>query len=490
MKIRTVRPVLALCALCAVLAPLAGCGDGAADDHARADKAHSPQATKPPAAHPPAPGKGSEDPDDINGDGHRDLLLPVYGTDAPAAQRTAGRYMVVYGSPEGPDAATRTVYRPEDLGLPEPGASDTTVPEPFGPDGPLTADLDGDGFPDVVATVLGDRKLDRNVSAPRGTLYVSWGGPKGPAGGADATQVRLPADAATLGVGSVVRGDFDGDGHHDLAALAVNQSSVVVLYGPFTRAGAPARTDTHLPWADGTLYADAIDPSGKRRATSLVLRDMGDGEQATGTLYRAAPGTGPAAPGVPLRAGNALAFGDFDGDGRRDVAVGDDGSRNDEPGYETEAPDVTGSYAVYPGTGAAPVAHRLPKTAVPPPGTPPGHGYGGFVAADPDGDGRDALLTATRDGATLLDGDLTTPVTREGPAAYGGRATPAKWRHARPVGAADFDGDGRDELLLDWGPGVRFGLYGEGATRRWVTDGATSRDMAALDITALASDTS
>ncbi|WP_210732846.1 FG-GAP repeat protein [Streptomyces sp. RKND-216] len=47
----------------------------------------------------------------------------------------------------------------------------------------------------------------------------------------------------------------------------------------------------------------------------------------------------------------SLVRGDFDGDGLRDVAVGDSGSRNDEPGYRTEAPEVAGSLAVYPCSG-------------------------------------------------------------------------------------------------------------------------------------------
>ncbi|WP_258053096.1 FG-GAP-like repeat-containing protein [Streptomyces sp. Ru73] len=400
--------------------------------------------TAPTASRAPAPGKGTKDPDDINGDGHRDLLVPVSATSGGGNGATADeRIGVVYGSARGLDPATRTVYGRHDLGLP---GQTQQYAAPAGPDSisaeeVVTADLDGDGFPDFVTGVAGDTVTDGNVSAARNIPYVAWGGPGGPDGTSPATPVRLPASASKQGVETVVRGDFDGDGHHDLAALARNQSSVVLLYGPFTRGGEPARTDTGLPWADGSLVADDIDPTGKPRATSLLLHTVSDGEQSGNVLYPARPGTGPSADGRRLRRGNAHAFGDFDGDGRRDVAIGDDGSRNDEPGYETEAPEVDGSLTVYPVAGGASVTRRLPEA---PKGRATDYGPGGFVAADPDGDGRGGILVATYDGATLIDGDRRTAVRRDGPARADGKKTPAKWRHARPVDAADFDGDGTD----------------------------------------------
>ncbi|SEC64022.1 hypothetical protein SAMN05216489_01240 [Streptomyces sp. 3213] len=74
------------------------------------------------------------------------------------------------------------------------------------------------------------------------------------------------------------------------------------------------------------------------------------------------------------------------------MAVGDDGSRNDEPGYETEPAEVDGSLAVYPGDGGAPVTYRLPEAPEP---ARTDHGPGGYASADPDGDGRDGILVAT-----------------------------------------------------------------------------------------------
>ncbi|MFD7500459.1 hypothetical protein [Streptomyces sp. NPDC059850] len=479
------RPALAVGAVCLVLAPLTGCGgsDGGEPSSSKG------QPSAPAESRAPGQGKGSKDPDDLNGDGHRDLVLPAPARRDPEKTGRDERVAVVYGSAKGLDPATRTVHGRRDLGLP--AASDTTPgagPDHVPTDGVVTADLDGDGFSDVVTNAEGEMADDGNISAARTVPHVTWGGPGGPGRpgkGAEATPVKLPESASKLGVTSVVRGDFDGDGHHDLAGLAQNRSSAVVLYGPFTRSGDPKRTDTSLPWTDGDLAADAIDPSGKARATSLLVHAVSDGEQSGNTLYPARRGSGLSAEGKKLRAGNAHAFGDFDGDGQRDVAIGDDGSRNDEPGNETEPSDVSGSLAVYPGSGGDPVVRRSPVASKAPEGY---EAAGGYTAADPDGDGRDGILVATYEGATFVDGDRRTPVLRKGPAKADGRKMSAKERRTHPVGAGDFDGDGKDELVLNWGSGVSTGPYGQQPTHWWITDGTGSRDMSSFTTTKFVQD--
>jgi hypothetical protein len=472
-----VKPRIAVVtlAVCTALAPLSGCGSGTTA-HGSSPSSGEPTTTA--ASRTPAPGKGSKDPDDINGDGHRDLVVPIVVGGGEGA--TDERVGVVYGSAKGLDLSTRTVYGRADLGLPAPGRQLLAPKNSLSAADLTTADLDGDGFPDFVTTVHGTMTSDNNVIAARTVPYITWGGPGGPAAKTSATPVQLPQSATKLGIQSVVRGDFDGDGHHDLAGFAYNHSSMVVMYGPFSLSGAPARTDTSLPWSDGDLTADAIAPSGTPRATSLLMHAVSDGEQSGNTFYTAHRGSQLSATGRQLRSGNAHAFGDFDGDGQRDVAVGDDGSRNDEPGYETEPADVDGSLAVYPGAGGAPVAYRLPEA---PKSARTDYGPGGYMSADPDGDGRDGILVATYEGATLIDGTRRTTVLRDGPAAEDGKKIPAKWRPARPAGAADFDGDGKDELVLNWGADAKFGVYGERATRWWITDGTTSANKATFTTT-------
>ncbi|MGK3944735.1 hypothetical protein ABK046_40790 [Streptomyces caeruleatus] len=248
------------------------------------------------------------------------------------------------------------------------------------------------------------------------------------------------------------------------------------MYGPFTRFGAPARTEKGRA-GKGSLAADDIAPSGQR-ATSLLLRGESDGEQSSNTLFTARHGTGLSMKGRKLRAGNGYAFGDFDGDDRRDVAVGDNGSRNDEPGEDTEAPEVDGSLMVYPGSGGTPVRQQLPRALQGTEGV--ADGPGGFLAADPDGDGRDGVLVATYEGATLIDGDRRLTVGR------GVTAQVKKERQrARPVAAADFDADGKDEIVFDWADDDMFQSSGAGPTHWWVTDGMTPTDKTSFNTTEL-----
>ncbi|RII20218.1 FG-GAP repeat protein [Streptomyces sp. YIM 130001] len=483
MKSRNVLSALTALAALAALALVTGCGDGgsgASPEPSGEDRAPASIPGVPGESRQPPAGKRSKDPDDVNGDGYRDLLVPAFTSADPDAEDREDRIAVVFGSAEGLDPVTRTVYGRSDLGLPAP-QDDAYGKESIGADDVDLADLDGDGFPDFVSSVSGD--VPGGGERDRGELHVSWGGPQGPSRDSRTTELQLPSKLGEFGVESAERGDFDGDGHHDLAALGHDEtSSLVVMYGPFTRAGAPARSD-HRPWADATPIADDIDPSGKHRATSLLLEGGNDGEQSGNTLYPASTGGGLASKSKELRVGSAHAFGDFDGDGTRDIAVGDDGGRNDEPGTESEESDVDGSLAVYPGAGGDPVRHLLPKV---PKGAATGYGPGGYVAADPDGDGRDGVLVATYEGATLIDGDRRTVVRRDVPARVDGDKIPKAGRHARPAAAADFDKDGKDELVMHWSGDGLFGLYGEEPTHWWITEGTTARDATSFATTEFA----
>ncbi|MEV0739412.1 hypothetical protein AB0I51_26505 [Streptomyces sp. NPDC050549] len=199
-------------AVCTALAPLSGCGSG--DGAASREPSSSPRGPSTAAAsRTPAPGKGSRDPDDINGDGHHDLVVPVavHGAGEDTLDERVG---VVHGSAKGLDPSTRTVLGRGDLGLPAPGKQLSAAKDSVSAANVTTADLDGYGFPDFVTSVQGSTVSDGNVVTARTVPYVSWGGstPK-----ASATPVQLPQSASRLRLRSLVRGDFDGDGHHDLA---------------------------------------------------------------------------------------------------------------------------------------------------------------------------------------------------------------------------------------------------------------------------------
>ncbi|XLQ72433.1 hypothetical protein ABDJ25_32590 [Streptomyces actinocidus] len=111
-------------AVCAALALLAGCGgsgdsggDGSGKSGRDASASRAPDVV-PTESRPPAPGRGSGDPDDINGDGHRDLLMEVSGPDPGSRGGGASHVAVVFGTKRGPDPTVRSVYSSRELGLP------------------------------------------------------------------------------------------------------------------------------------------------------------------------------------------------------------------------------------------------------------------------------------------------------------------------------------------------------------------------------------
>jgi len=410
---------------------------------------------------------------DLDGDGHPD---EVFTSNRGPVHTSRRPYLAVaYGTGKGPDGEDRAVFPGKRLGL----RPQDTTDDPR----PATADLDGDGHPEVVAGP-GAR--------------VVWGGPHGPRRGSPVGRVRLPRDFGSYQQAPVA-GDFDGDGHMDLATFTVHgrnlerPGAIVVLHGPFRRTGSrggardavPARTTErkppevgHAPVVLGSLSAG--DAEGDQ-ATDLVAREEGDNsppdEEAKATFLfpGGAKSGGQTGGGLGrprrLPASNDVAFGDFDGDGRRDIAVGNSGTV--QPDEEMHH-DVQGSITVYYG--------RHPHTAHRIEGGPRSGGFGRRLrAADVDGDGRDDLAV---DITGIWGGGKGVQVLHG--AAEGLGSTP--WHHtfrsSRAAGdpdnaengmlydARDYDGDGKDELAVTdnrWqGPKIAW----------WFTDGTAHDDSA------------
>ncbi|CAM5729167.1 VCBS repeat-containing protein [Streptomyces mordarskii] len=488
---------------------LAACGpeDGGAQGGRDSSSSVSGSVITPTATAPVPHGKGSRLPDDVNGDGYPDLRLPVPSGEGGLPSRIA----FVHGSSHGLNPATRTVLRHRDLGLP---SQDVTV---AGATEVATADLDGDGYADVTTTAgeaLDERETERTQATVRTVPYISWGGPGGPRRTRSAARVQLTGPEDGVDAQRPTVGDFNGDGHHDLALIREDRRSLLVLYGPFNRAGKAARTvpyaspldghgeigdliadtiaDTDTDAADGTdtgtHATDGTDTgthaTDGHRATDLVVHAVNDNDQSGSTLLAAgAHGLNPE--GRRLREGNAITFGDFDGDGRRDVAVGDSGTRNDEPGVETERPDIGKTVSVYYKSAARP-GRADPRPLPPRPLKMPGMS-GKLVAADTNGDGTDELAVSLgRGGVELLtlrrgSHSATTRVagrhllTRAAPSVVDGKAIRKGERAARLYDVADFDHDGKDEVVLAWGPGLAFSRYGERPEWWWITDGTKDK---------------
>jgi hypothetical protein len=286
---------------------------------------------------------------DFDADGYADLAVgaPGVGTDAGSQQ---GAIWIIHGSADGLTATGNQAWTPEDLpGLP-------TDRGWFGRE--LTSgDFDGDGYADLAIDVPG---ADPGSLQGQGAVAILFGG----ANGLDAATAQVfaegPAGYADGSFGGVLAsGDMNGDGRDDLAVAAPQewvgdrqQAGVVYLFLGTTdglEAAVPATWTEDTPGVPGT--AEHSDHFGG----SMAIRDLdrdGSGDLAIGvpgesigtaqlagdvTILRGSPGgptvTGarlwhqsvPGVPGSPEHAdgfGAALATGDFDGDGRTDLAVG------------------------------------------------------------------------------------------------------------------------------------------------------------------------
>ncbi|GAA0948988.1 MULTISPECIES: FG-GAP and VCBS repeat-containing protein [Streptomyces violaceusniger group] len=377
---------------------------------------------------------------DLDGDGSVDLVHEI-------SRSLKVDVVVVPGSKRGPDHDRTTVLTQGDLGVPD----DIQVGDD--PLQPTVADLDEDGHADLVVS---------------SAAQVLWGGPKGPR--ADGPHGRVPLPGSGYHTAPIA-GDFDGDGHTDLAVFkdsGEEQGELVVLKGPFKHSGAPDRTvripsPVHKGATPVLVAGDANDD----RATDLALYDspwdppllFTGGARTAGGLSKEPE---------RLPEGENVVFGDFDGDGRQDVAVG----RSFVNSYdEDDTPHRRGQVSVRYG--------KDPNKWATMEGGDFKEGFGTrLAAADFNGDGCDDLavqLTKKKE-----EGDARIEVLRGG-SEHGLGSEP--WRATkRSVPGDDGASDGQLFDTHDWDGDGRAELALFGGDRWWITDG-TERDEASFPLT-------
>ncbi|AZM47513.1 hypothetical protein DMB38_18480 [Streptomyces sp. WAC 06738] len=245
---------------------------------------------------------------DFDGDGYDDLATGAPGGRV-AGHAEAGYVLVSYGSPDGVAAPASTALSQGTAGVPGAPAAD----DRFG-DRLVARDLDGDGLTDLAVTARAD---DGDAA---GSVTVLWGRTGGLTG-AGAARVQVP------GGGGLARdlhaGDFDGDGKGDLLVPSTRSDSAeayTVLYGPFTRAGAPARESGLVEMKpedslDGVAVGDVTGDG----ADDLVAFFSFQGNAEAGWFWKGGPG-GLTRSGAALPNGASPTIGDFDGDGKGDLA--------------------------------------------------------------------------------------------------------------------------------------------------------------------------
>ncbi|MEU6260812.1 FG-GAP-like repeat-containing protein [Streptomyces sp. NPDC047043] len=245
---------------------------------------------------------------DFNGDGYGDLAVGAPGATVGGAAR-AGYVTVMYGGPHGLSVTRRAVMSRSTSGIP----GSATTGEGFGTQ-LSRGDLDGDGYADLV---IGNKSGTTDA-------VILWGGPHGLTG----------AGAKSVPATNTQTGDFNGDGKLDLALFRTrpavgddpNGSTASVRNGPFTRAGGHG-TEASLD-ADHLKYYDVRDGAtgdvnGDGRDDLALSIYEGDG--VYGTRYYAGSASGPTpgtAPDTIPNTDGGIAFGDLNGDGYDDIAVG------------------------------------------------------------------------------------------------------------------------------------------------------------------------
>ncbi|MEO3786157.1 FG-GAP and VCBS repeat-containing protein [Actinocorallia sp. B10E7] len=293
------------------------------------------------AAAPKKPAKAY----DFNGDGKRDVVLSLL----------AERPVVVYGKS----------LRRQKLGI----AAFSGV----------SADFDRDGYADLA--------LDHE-----GGVTVVYGSKKG----LGSRKAELTTAASTFGgpSGRLAVGDFDRDGKADLVATVDHDYRIFYGVGTGGVTASPVHVEVSLSYMPSQLIPVVADFTGDSRPDLVMQADSYDSareEYDTRLLFAKGGEKGPGAlKDLGYGAGQqAIRTGDFNGDGRADLASSmaafDVGSL--DTGVEIR-------YGTKNGLGGL---HRITKADVKIPHNPQGE-VGGFgnalAAADLNGDGRDELAVA------------------------------------------------------------------------------------------------
>ncbi|WP_405734074.1 FG-GAP-like repeat-containing protein [Streptomyces sp. NBC_00028] len=394
---------------------------------------------------------------DFNGDGYRDVAVA-----APIAKVSgktgAGYVAVVYGTKSGLDTSKRQIISQATDGIPgTPEASDY-----FG-DRLTSGDFDGDGYTDLVVGVHGERIGSTDSF---GALTVLWGGATGIKSGTDISS-PLPEYRNELGW-VLAAGDFDGDGHTDLAAGNNSTPALNIFKGPISRTGKASSlvgidtVDQTTIYPDG-LIAGEVNGDGKTDLLVMGQEETSTGDYRTRSVLYTGDATTTVKAGKKLAGGYAGVIADVDKDGYGDLVTGNFMEKSTSEPNGGLGGAVTVTYGAATGVSSrTPVKFTQDSAGVP--GTAEKNDFFGWSlsAGDVNGDGyadiavgaeQESIGSAKNAGTVTLLRGSSTGLTGTGSKSFSQNTTnvPGTAESYDHFGSAvqltDIDNNGRTELV-------------------------------------------
>ncbi|GIG67086.1 hypothetical protein Pen01_33810 [Phytomonospora endophytica] len=416
--------------------------------------------------------------EDVDGNDYNDTVVGAPGEDIGDDADT-GQIHLLYGAGGSVTAARNTVIHQDTTGVP--GSNEDG--DRFG-HANAQGDFNGDGYGDIAVAAPGE---NIGTTSDVGEVFVFYGSPTGlKTNGAKGIYPANPKANSLFGTALSV-GDFNADGHDELAVGAPGAGTVYIYTGSGTGlAGSPSQTLTGGTKGDRFGFSlDTGDINADTRA-DLAVGAPGNGSV---TVYRGAPTTGLTFPqrfnwgtgafdeakgDLPDMFGYAVALADFNGDSYDDLAIGSPGEAvtGTDGKRKADAGVVTMFYSDGTNIGSPEFEQSQKSPGIP--GSPGADDrWGATIAAgDSNNDGLDELAVygAGEDFITVIPGhNVVNPGTgatawsQSSPGVPGGSEAGDRW--GASLRFTDTDGYGHMALIVgapgeNTGAGAITVLYG------------------------------
>lgn len=315
----------------------------------------------------------------------------------------------------------------------------------------VVGDFNGDGKADIACAFNDGGSVSIDVRLSTGSSFVlqrwitRWGTWRG-------------------GTAQFMTGDFDGDGKTDIAYVFDDNGITIDMYHSAGTSFTASRWATQQgQYVNGTLLTGDFDGDGKTDI-AFVFEDLNpnptisdtvisiDVHRSQGSYFSnerwiTAAGMWPGGPGSDSRTMGTFLTGDFNGDGKIDIVhvFNDNGGR---------------SYDVYASTGSSFSLGRWATQQgswVGDPGDPQWQHYAQILVGDFDGDGKSDIVYTWNDNGNQSYDVHSSTGTSFGISRWGTAQGPWVDGTSYPPQSAllpgDYDGDGRADLLYAWNDG-------------------------------------